>query len=119
MYTCYHLVPKIAQALEIHPRNESSGEAPIRPRLAIGGRTAAPQPLKGQEESALEMGKTMEAASNLSIPDAITDRKSGDASISVADPTMALSHLSWRRKYTVDDFCLESRERQANPDVYT
>lgn len=38
----------------------------------------------------------MEAASNRSIPLMITERRPGDAAISVADPRQALLRLDWR-----------------------
>ena len=45
----------------------------------------------GQGQSVLEVVQAMEAASGHSIPYAITDRRPGDAAISVADPTKARS----------------------------
>ena len=41
----------------------------------------------------LDIEKAMEAASNRSIPYAITERRPGDAAISVADPSQVLKRL--------------------------
>ena len=50
----------------------------------------------GQGQSVLDVVKAMEAASNRSIPYEITERRPGDAAISVADPSQALARLGWR-----------------------
>ena len=47
----------------------------------------------------------MEAASNRSIPYVITERRPGDAAISVADPSQALARLGWRTKRSLEDIC--------------
>ena len=49
----------------------------------------------GQGHSVLDVVKAMEAASNRSIP-RITERRPGDAAISVADPSQALARRGWR-----------------------
>ena len=57
------------------------GEAPQLLTLNLGS---------GKGQSVLEVVQAMEAASGRSIPYAITERRPGDAAISVADPTKRL-----------------------------
>ena len=61
----------------------------------------------GQGQSVLEVVQAMEAASgrSRSIPCAITDRRPGDAAISVPDPTKATEHLGWRTQRSLEDIC--------------
>ena len=74
----------------------------------------------GQGQTVLEVVKAMEAASNRSIPYAITDRRAGDAAISVADPSRALARLGWRTKLTLADICRDGWAwQQANPNGYS
>ena len=74
----------------------------------------------GQGQSVLDVVKAMEAASNRSIPYAITERRPGDAAISVADPSQALKRLGWRTQRSLDDVCRDSWAwQQANPNGYT
>ena len=47
----------------------------------------------------------MEAASNRSIPYTITNRRPGDAAISVADPSQAINRLGWSTKRSLKDIC--------------
>ena len=74
----------------------------------------------GQGQTVLEVVKAMEAACNRSIPYAITDRRAGDAAISVADPSRALARLGWRTKRTLADICRDGWAwQQANPNGYS
>ncbi|AII46095.1 hypothetical protein KR49_06470 [Synechococcus sp. KORDI-49] len=59
----------------------------------------------GQGQSVLEVVQAMEAASGLSIPYAITKRRSGDAAISVADPSKAAQRLGWRTQRSPEVIC--------------
>ena len=52
----------------------------------------------GQGQSVLTVVKAIEAASNRSTSHTITERRPGDAAISVADPSQALERLGWRTK---------------------
>ena len=74
----------------------------------------------GQGQSVLEVVQAMEAASGRSIPYAISDRRPGDAAISVADPSQAAERLGWRTQRGLDDVCRDSWAwQQANPNGYT
>jgi len=59
----------------------------------------------GQGRSVLEVLEAMETASGRSIPYPITDRRPGDAAISVADPSQATQHLGWRTNRELEDIC--------------
>ena len=73
----------------------------------------------GQGQSVLEVVQAMEAASNRAIPYAITDRRPGDAAISVADPTKADRRLGWRTQRTLEDICRDGWAwQQQNPGGY-
>ena len=73
----------------------------------------------GQGHSVLDVVKAMEAASNRSIPYEITERRPGDAAISVADPSQALARLGWRTQRTLEDICRDGWAwQQANPNGY-
>jgi UDP-glucose 4-epimerase len=74
----------------------------------------------GQGQSVLEVVQAMEAASGRSIPYAITDRRPGDAAISVADPSQAAQRLGWRTQRTLEDICRDGWAwQQQNPQGYT
>ena len=74
----------------------------------------------GQGHSVLDVVKAMEAASNRSIPYAITERRPGDAAISVADPGQALARLGWHTQRTLEDICRDGWAwQQANPNGYS
>tara|TARA_B100000674_G_scaffold483657_1_gene487900 strand:+ start:1834 stop:2148 length:315 start_codon:yes stop_codon:yes gene_type:complete len=72
-----------------------------------------------QGQSVLDVVKAMEAASNRSIPSAITERRPGDAAISVADPSQAFARLDWRTQLSLEDICRDGWAwQQANPMGY-
>ena len=61
----------------------------------------------------------MEAASGRSIPYAISDRRPGDAAISVADPSQAAHRLGWCTKRNLGDICRDAWAwQQQNPEGY-
>ena len=73
----------------------------------------------GQGQSVLDVVKAMEAASNRSIPYTITNRRPGDAAISVADPSQAINRLGWSTKRSLKDICRSGLAwQQANPNGY-
>ena len=73
----------------------------------------------GQGQSVKEVMQAMEAASSSSIPYAITDRRPGDAAISVADPTKAAQRLGWRTRRGLEDICRDGWAwQQQNPGGY-
>ena len=87
------------------------GESPQLITLNLGS---------GQGQSVLEVVKAMEIASNRPIPYKITQKRPGDAAISVADPTMALQRLGWRTKHTLQDICRDGWAwQQNNPNGYS
>ena len=59
----------------------------------------------GHGQSVLDVVKAMEAASDRSIPYEITERRPGDAAISVADSSQALARLGWRTQRSLEDIC--------------
>lgn len=74
----------------------------------------------GQGQSVLEVVQAMEAASGRSIPYGITDRRPGDAAISVADSTKAAERLGWRPQRGLEDICRDGWAWQReNPEGYT
>ena len=73
----------------------------------------------GQGQSVLEVVQAMEAASGRSIPYTITDRRPGDAAISVADPSQAAERLAWRTKRSLEQICCDGWAwQQQNPGGY-
>lgn len=83
-----------------------------------------PQPLtlnlgSGQGQSVLEVVQAMEAASGRSIPCAITDRRPGDAAMSVADPSQAAQRLGRRTQRGLEEICRDGWAwQQQNPQGY-
>ena len=74
----------------------------------------------GQGQSVLEVVQAMEAASGRSIPYAITDRRLGDAAMSVADPSQAAQRLGWRTQRSLEEICRDGWAwQQQNPEGYT
>ena len=74
----------------------------------------------GQGQSVLDVVKAIEAASNRSIPYAISERRIGDAAISVADPAQARKRLGWRTQRTLEDICRDGWAwQQTNPNGYS
>ncbi len=73
----------------------------------------------GQGQSVLEVVQAMEAASGRTIPYAITERRPGDAAISVADPSQAAQRLGWRTQRGLEDICRDGWAwQQQNPEGY-
>ena len=74
----------------------------------------------GQGHSVLDVVKAMEAASNRSILYSTTERRAGDAAISVADSSQALARLGWRTQRSLQDICRDGWAwQQANPNGYS
>ena len=73
-----------------------------------------------QGHSVLGVVKAMEDASNCSIPYSTTERRQGDAAISVADPSQALARLGWRTQRSLQDICRDGWAwQQANSNGYS
>lgn len=86
------------------------GEKPHILKLNLGS---------GQGHSVLDVVKAMEVASNKSIPFTISDRRVGDAAISIADPSQALSRLGWHTKRNLKEICRDGWAwQQHNPQGY-
>ena len=74
----------------------------------------------GQGHSVLEVIKAFEAACGHRIPYVITSRRSGDAAITVADPSEAQRQLGWQTRRTLKDICRDGWHWQSrNPRGYS
>ena len=73
----------------------------------------------GQGHSVLDVVKAFEAASCCAVPYAVVARRTGDAAITVADPSLAEERLGWRTKRSLADMCRDGWAWQsANPNGY-
>ena len=73
----------------------------------------------GQGYSVLEVIKAFGHACGQAIPYVITERRSGDAAITVADPTEAKRKLGWQTRRNLDDICQNGwRWQHSNPGGY-
>ena len=73
----------------------------------------------GQGHSVLDVVKAFEAASGCSIPYTIVARRTGDAAITVADPSLAAERLGWRTKLSLAGMCRDGWAWQSsNPNGY-
>ena len=73
----------------------------------------------GKGASVLDVVNAFAAASGKDIPYALTERRTGDAAITVANPTRAADKLQWRTKRTLTDICRDGWAwQQANPMGY-
>ena len=74
----------------------------------------------GQGHSVLEVIKAFAAACGHPIPYVVTGRRSGDAAITVADPSEAQRQLGWRTRLTLHDICRDGWLWQStNPAGYS
>ena len=73
----------------------------------------------GQGHSVLDVVKAFEAASGCSIPYTLVARRTGDAAITVADPSLAAERLGWRTKLSLAGMCRDGWAWQSsNPNGY-
>ena len=73
----------------------------------------------GKGTSVLEAVQAFEAASCRPVPYTITDRRPGDAAITVADPTLAAARLGWRTSRSLDEMCRDGWAwKSGNPQGY-
>lgn len=73
----------------------------------------------GETASVLEMVAAFEESSGQKIPYRITDRRSGDVPIYLADPTKARDVLGWSAEFTLADMCGSAWHWQSsNPEGY-
>jgi UDP-glucose 4-epimerase len=73
----------------------------------------------GQGHSVLEVIEAFGRACGQAIPYVITERRSGDAAITVADPTEAKRQLNWQTRRNLNDICQDGwRWQHSNPGGY-
>ena len=73
----------------------------------------------GQGHSVLEIVAAFELASSRPVPYTVVERRTGDASSTVADPSLAAERLGWRTRRSLSDMCLDGWSWQcANPNGY-
>lgn len=69
--------------------------------------------------SVLDVVRAFERACNNEIPYKIAPRRAGDVPLYYADPSLALSLLGWKTKYSLDDMCVDYwRWQSMNPNGY-
>lgn len=64
--------------------------------------------------SVLDLVKTFEKVTGITIPYEITGRRSGDIDICYADPSKALKYLGWKAEKNIEDMCRDSWRWQQN-----
>jgi len=73
----------------------------------------------GEGHSVLDVIHAFETACGRPIPYGITNRRSGDAAITVADPSEAQRTLGWQTQRSLDDICRDGwRWQSSNPRGY-
>jgi len=73
----------------------------------------------GKGHSVLEVLKTFNEVTGVKIPYEITNKRSGDTAISVADPSLSKKILSWETKKSLFEMCRDSWNWQTkNPNGY-
>ncbi len=73
----------------------------------------------GQGHSVLEVIHAFEEASGQAIPYVVTNRRPGDAAITVADPAEARRRLGWTTKRSLNEICRDGWAwQQSNPGGY-
>ena len=93
--------------------------AALEALLAGGDQLLALNLGSGQGHSVLEVIDAFATACGQPIAYAITDRRSGDAAITVADPTEAKRQLGWQTRLNLNDICRDGwRWQSSNPEGY-
>ena len=73
----------------------------------------------GQGYSVLEMVRSFECVSGVTIPYAVSERRPGDIAACYADPSFAEEEIDWRPSRSLDDMCADGwRWQQMNPNGY-
>ena len=68
--------------------------------------------------SVLELIKTFELETGRKVPYKISERRSGDHSISIADPINALKYLNWKTKFGIKEMCRDGwRWKQSQNNI--
>ncbi|WNB92672.1 UDP-glucose 4-epimerase GalE [Bacillus sp. NEB1478] len=68
----------------------------------------------GKGYSVLDIVKTFESVTGITIPYEITDRRPGDIAVSYADPSKAKHELGWAAEHTLEDMLRDSWNWQEN-----
>jgi UDP-glucose 4-epimerase len=73
----------------------------------------------GQGYSVLEMVRSFECVSGVTIPYKVAERRPGDIAACYADPSFAEGEINWRATRSLDDMSADGwRWQQMNPDGY-
>lgn len=73
----------------------------------------------GQGYSVLEMVRSFECVSGVTIPYAVSERRPGDIAACYADPSFAEEEIDWRPSRSLDDMCADGwRWQKMNPNGY-
>lgn len=73
----------------------------------------------GKGYSVLEIVRAFEGASGTTVPYEITERRPGDAPVSLADPSKAFHDLGWTASETLEAMCADAwRWQENNPEGY-
>lgn len=87
----------------IHPTDLATGHIASLQYLFDGGKSNAFNFATGEDTTVLEVIREIENVSEKKIKYKITDRRSGDPSISIADSSKAKNILGWEAKYRLPD----------------
>ncbi|MDH5738257.1 MAG: UDP-glucose 4-epimerase GalE [Gammaproteobacteria bacterium] len=104
----------------IHVKDLASGHKAALSQLdAING-MAVYNLGTGRGASVLEVIRTFEKATGISIPFRIGPRRAGDIPVSYTDPGKALKELGWQALHSLEEGCLDAwRWQEKNPDGFT
>lgn len=73
----------------------------------------------GKGCSVLELVKTFERVSKITIPYVIDSRRPGDVAVCYSDSSKALKELGWTTQYSIEDMCRDSwMWQKRNPNGY-
>lgn len=73
----------------------------------------------GQGYSVLDMVKAFEAASGVTVPYKVVDRRAGDIAVCYSNPSKALAELGWQAQLGLEHMMADAwRWQQNNPDGY-
>jgi len=105
----------------IHVMDLAEGHLAALNRMLAGGDQLLQLNLgSGQGNSVLDVIEAFARASGKSIPYVITQRRSGDVGITIADPSLAKRHLGWETKRDLYEICLDGWAWQrSNPAGYS
>ncbi len=103
----------------IHVMDLAEGHIRALPKLFENPGMAVYNLGTGTGYSVLELIRSFERVSGITIPYTLTDRRPGDIAACWADPSRAKRELGWRAKRTLDDMCRDTWNWQKeNPEGY-